>query len=596
MSASPRLICFCLALVVFQMALISTAQTSYSGSPNQRHCADLDGHEEPCPTPVPNQPVRSDASTGKEASAPGILHYGSTYIPLDSWMYPVIERLAGQGVIKIAFFGLRPWTRVAVYQMLQGVDESGLDSFSATLVASLKAELRREEQLDLGQPSKAARIDKIYERTQSVSGKPLNASFNFGQTIADDFGRPYGQGWQQLVGFRNRAEAGRFALFVSGEYQHSPSIPGYSSSIAKVIAVQDSTPVQSYPGTGAGNTFRLLDTYVSMHLLGNDFSVGKQTYWWGPGDGSAMMLSNNAVPFYSLRINRTTPLRVPLLSRLLGPMRYDNFFGQLTEHNFPPRPFFWGQKISFRPSENLELGFSRDAVFAGEGVSPLTFGNFFHSFFSTTSGTCAGCSLRENPGARHGNFDFRYRIPGLRNWLTLYTDSLVHDDPSPLDAPRRAAVTPGIYLARFPGISKLDLHVEGGTTDTVTSRAKGGQFYYYQSIYKDGYTNKGYLLGSWLGREGTGGKAWATYWFSPKSFVQVGYKTLTVSPYFVPQGETQKAAYVNVRRSWQSGMTLQLFVQGERWAAPVLAPTPQVDITAQLQISYNSKNWTLVRH
>ena len=47
-----------------------------------------------------------------------------------------------------------------------------------------------------------------------------------------------------------------------------------------------------------------------------------------------MMLGNNAEPFYSLRINRTVPLKVPLLSRFLGPVRYDNFFGRLSGHQY----------------------------------------------------------------------------------------------------------------------------------------------------------------------------------------------------------------------------------------------------------------------
>jgi hypothetical protein len=42
----------------------------------------------------------------------------STYVELDSWVYPAIERLAAQGVIRYEFLGLRPWTRRAIYQML----------------------------------------------------------------------------------------------------------------------------------------------------------------------------------------------------------------------------------------------------------------------------------------------------------------------------------------------------------------------------------------------------------------------------------------------------------------------------------------------
>ncbi len=527
--------------------------------------------------------------TGEDLS---IASMGSTYVPLDSWVYPAVERLAALGAVRDEFLGLRPWTRIAVYRMLEGVDDQELDSSAAALARSLNAEFEREAELDAGKPNQAISLDEVYSRFQYISGTPLNDGFHFGQTIADDFGRPYGHGWQQIDGFETRAEQGRFSYFMRGEYQHSPSLPGYSPSVAQVIATQDNTPVESFNGRAALDSFRLLDTYVSMHLMGQEVSVGKQSYWWGPDDGSAMMLSDNAEPFYSLRIKRTTPLYIPLLSKLLGPFQYDNFFGKPSGHTFPRQPFFYGQKISFSPTKNLELGFSRDAVIAGEGVAPLTFGTFWHSFTSTSSGTCAGCSLRNNPGARHGSFDFRYRLPGLRNWLTLYADAVVHDDVSPVDAPRHAAVTPGIYLAKVPGLPKLDLHVEGGSTD-ITSRAKGGEYYYYEGIYRDGYTNKGYLLGSWLGREGTGGQAWATYWFTPESTLQLGYRTLKVSPYFVPQGESQLDGYAKLRYGLRNGLALQALIQGERWRAPVLTAAPQVDVTAQIQVSFSPKNWSL---
>src|ERR1700753_4502301 len=36
----------------------------------------------------------------------------STYVPIESWVYPAIERLAMAGYIQTAFAGLRPWTRM----------------------------------------------------------------------------------------------------------------------------------------------------------------------------------------------------------------------------------------------------------------------------------------------------------------------------------------------------------------------------------------------------------------------------------------------------------------------------------------------------
>ena len=529
-------------------------------------------------------PVSSQANPDDHAA----IDASSTYVELDSWVYPALERLAAQGVIQYPFLGLRPWTRRAIYQMLEHAQ--GTES-SDQLVQAVKKELFRDVALGSDPLDKDLFIESVYSRTQSISGTPLNDSYHFGQTLTGDFGRPYGHGIQQIAGFETRAEHGRLSLFVRGEYQRSPSVPGYSPAIADIIATQDNNPVETYGNRSAGNAFRLLDTYASVEFLSQQFSFGKQSYWWGPGSASAMMLSDNAEPFYSFRINRTLPLYIPFLSRLLGPFRYDNFFGKLSGHLYPRQPYFYGQKINFSPTRNLEFGFSRDAVIAGEGSTPLTFGNFWKSFTSFSSETNAN-SVRNVAGARHASFDFRYRLPGVRNWLTLYTDSLVHDDVSPVDAPRHAAITPGIYLSRFPFLSKLDLHVEGGSSD-ITPRARGGQYYYYEAIYRDCYLNKQDLMGSWLGREGTGGQAWATYWFNAQSTLQVGYRTLRVSQHFVPQGESQQSAYGELRYRWQNGVALQFLLQAERWAAPALAPGPQTDVTSQFQFSLSPRGWKL---
>src|SRR6266478_1292533 len=44
---------------------------------------------------------------------------GSPYVPLDSWIYPALDRLAGLGLIDSAFTGMKPWTRNECVRLLQ---------------------------------------------------------------------------------------------------------------------------------------------------------------------------------------------------------------------------------------------------------------------------------------------------------------------------------------------------------------------------------------------------------------------------------------------------------------------------------------------
>src|SRR6202030_2107944 len=102
----------------------------------------------------------------------------------------------------------------------------------------------------------------------------------------------------------------------------------------------------------------------------------------------------------------------------------------------------------------------------------LTIGHIWRSYFTFAS---PGNETPANdPGKRTGGFDFSYRVPFVRNWLTIYTDSLSDDDPSPLRDPPRDAFRSGVYLSHFPGVPKLDFRVEAVYTALPSSNSNSG--------------------------------------------------------------------------------------------------------------------------
>jgi len=536
-----------------------------------------------------------------------LTYAGSAYIDLDSWIYPAVERLAALGVIHRPFLGLRPWTRTAVALMLADArnlvednpeQSAQVEALYSSLTAEFSYELGLVEERDVNQN---IRLESVYVGVYPIAGTPLNDSYHFGQTIINNFGRPYQQGFNAVSGFTSRAEAGPFFFYFRGEYQHAPGAAAYPLSVRTAIANADLNPVQPAAPVPTTDQFRLLDTYVGFTALGNQISIGKQSLWWGTGEGGAMIMSNNGEPLYMVRANRVFPLRIPGLSKLLGPMRYDIFFGKLSGHNFPPNPFFYGNKISFQPTENFEFGFSRTAVFAGQGKTPLTFHTFWHSFFSASDVGPGVKGTPNDPGARHGAFDFSYRLPYLRKWVTLYADSVVHDDISPIDAPRRAAIVPGIYISHFPHLNNLDLRVESGYTDIPTvgiPAQQGGHFLYWESIYHDAYTQKANLMGSWIGRQGKGTQVWSKYWLGPSSFIQLAYRNAKISPQFINGGSpsiqggaTQNDFSAGARLRIRRDVELLTNFQYERWNVPVLAPNEKSDFLTSFQITFWPKDW-----
>lgn len=208
----------------------------------------------------------------------------------------------------------------------------------------------------------------------------------------------------------------------------------------------------------------------------------------------------------------------------------------------PSNPWVHLEEFSFRPTENLEFGFERTVLWGGEGHSPVNLHTFLKSFFSTTSPAAAVKNGPGDPRARFGAFDFSYRLHLVRNLLTLYADSEVHDDVSPVDAPRRAALRPGIYLSHVPGIPKLDIRVEAASTarsnSTVSSR-EYGHFMYWEQIEKQGYTNQGQLFGDWIGREDRGTQAWLTWHLSGNEWIQLSERNQKATKVFIPCSTTQ---------------------------------------------------------
>lgn len=299
-----------------------------------------------------------------------------------------------------------------------------------------------------------------------------------------------------------------------------------------------------------------------------------------------MLWGTNAENIYDFEINRIEPVRIPGLSRIAGPFRYDFFVGSLKGHTYPNDPWVHMEKISFKPTRDLEFGFDRLTIWGGKGHAPITLHTFLHSFFSFQNVSGAEKSSPDDPGARLGTFDFTYRLPFLRNWVTLYTDSLVHDDVSPISAPRRSGYHPGIYFARFPGLEHLDLRVEGASTDTVSASLENGQFLYWEGIQRQGPTNKGFLPGDWVGRQGKGGQAWLTYHLSPREEVHFMYRNAKASNAFIPGGTTQNAFEWYVCKRGLKDIEVRGTVQYERWKVPIYMTGLQSDTVGSFQITW----------
>jgi len=534
---------------------------------------------------------------------------GSPYIPVDSWVYPAVLRLYSLGFVDTVYLGMRPWTRSNVNDMLDEVGSriEDYDAGPATdeaekIYEELSHELRYNPQASCQSTKDKLHVESVYSLARGTSGTPLRDSYHLGSTIINDYGRPYQGGFNNYSGVSGYVSAGRFLLHVRGEFHEAPSAVGYSNALAQTLANQDvgAFPVANNPATGspyiqttipqgpiaAISDGRFLEAYASYRLLKHEISFGKQDDWLGPGMGGGMAYSNNAENIYSFRINRTEPLYIPLLSYLTGPFRYDFLVGSLKGHTYPNDPWVHVEKISFRPTENLEFGFERTVVWGGKGHEPINLHTFLRSFFSLSAPTPAVKLTSSDPGARFGAFDFSYRLPFVRNWLTLYSDSEVHDDVSPIDAPRRASWRPGLYLSHVPGIPRLDIRVEAASTDPPITNSQLGHFMYYETIQQQGYTNQGQLFGDWIGREDKGGQGWITYHLSGNEWLQVGMRNQKAAKDFIPGGTTLNDINFQIVKRIGKEFEVNGNFACERWKAPIYLSGQQTVAITTIQLTW----------
>lgn len=539
---------------------------------------------------------------------------GSSYVPLDSWIYPAMERLIASGYIQSAVLGMRPWTRMECArllveeadQSLQNDDENGGDAqqIYTALVAEFKSERAR---LD-GASNLGVSLDSVYTRVTGISETPLHDGLHFGQTITNDFGRPYQEGINNVTGFTSHGEMGPLSFYFRGEYQHAPSAGGLDLQAAQVVQAVDGLPTAPPNiGVSAVNHLDLLEGYVGMQLNNWQFTVGKQALWWGADKSGPMLFSNNAAPILMLQVDRVKPFRLPSILGILGDIRVDYLIGRLSGYHWvfgvntgfvgswteslSDQPFIVGEKVSIKPTPNLELGISATALFGGPGV-PATSHKLLQAMFSAGNGA-PGTS--GDAGDRRGGFDLAYRVPGFRDWLTFYADAFTDDEPNPWLAWNKTALTSGVYLSRVPGIPKLDFRLEGIFTDVPGGGATVEHgFFYSNSRFRSGYTNDGNLIGSWIGRQGQGAEAWTTYWFNPRSNLQLNFRHQKVSQEFIPQGGTLTDFGIAGNYWLRSGLDISAWVQHERWLFPAIQPNAANNVTAQMQISFEPR--TLFRH
>ena len=153
----------------------------------------------------------------------------------------------------------------------------------------------------------------------------------------------------------------------------------------------------------------------------------------------------------------------------------------------------------------------------------------------------------------------------------------------------RSGLRPGVYITRLPGLPRVDFRAEGVTTNVHDPESNQGRLLLWENAQPQGYTNKGYILGDWIGREATGGQAWLTWHLRPDQQIQLQYRRAKAADDFIPGGTTQNDLSADVvLRPFKSfkNFEVKANIQGEFWKAPLIATGLQKNVVSTIQLTW----------
>ncbi|WP_337842901.1 capsule assembly Wzi family protein [Rheinheimera sp.] len=228
-------------------------------------------------------------------------------------------------------------------------------------------------------------------------------------------------------------------------------------------------------------------------LLGNwVVSVDQISNWWGPGQQSNLLLSNNARPIPSLRVSRHgwNAIDAPVLN-WLGPWSFSSFVGIGEHSSAVPQTRFWGARFNFRPSAALEVGVSRISQWGGQGR-----GNDFSDWWDMVLNN----DDQQPNSDQRAALDFSYHLHQLPLPVTAYAE--IADDDNADGWPENPLLLLGArsYWGDENAIHTVNLEYSDTYIDCDGSTIKG-ECAYQGELYPQGYSRYGRVIGSGYGQD-----------------------------------------------------------------------------------------------
>lgn len=402
----------------------------------------------------------------------------SVDVPLRHWSYDAVEKLAILNLADIADIGARPVSRIKMAHIIKSaIEKSGsyeLDftwdeqEYLEALLYNLIDEFRNEL-VTIGVD--VAAVNDRGPRKSVFKAPELNVEKLYAKL---DSGKAFFEnktGWNLKDGFNFRIKLTSWA------------------KLADFFAIS-LTPGARISEDNADFDFENAHARFSHPSCNFEVAAGRNSMWWGPGFHGALLLTDNAYPLDTIRLNNIYPFRLPWILRKIGRFNAQIFASRLEEKRTIQNPWLCGWRVDYTPRDFLKFGFGHMLMFGGKGVRRLGFAHFWGAASLVFS--AAGGETETEDHIISG--DVQLFIRRIDRFLPIATGAKLYAEWGAEDEEGNRPIN----LASIIGAHFTDVFKIAGF-DGKIEFAKFDRIWYTHYRYASGYTRRGNIIGHPLG-------------------------------------------------------------------------------------------------
>lgn len=429
----------------------------------------------------------------------GGIAQASVNVPLHHWAYEAIERLVAMGVIDRAMVVSKPYSRKQAAQYvaraIDQVSESptafeGQEAVAGLLVNRLLQEFR-VELVDLGVlPAERGAQPGLFRyggRVQ-VEGDSFFVERQTVRLRENRGGEYYANGPQMQADLQGWVELGD-AVSVSLR--------------PKIISNRH---VLGIGATDNDKEIYLREFSAKFTWSNLTFQAGRGSLWWGPGYHGSLLLTDHAFPLDMLQVGSEEPFRLPWVFRSLGEWKVNSFLAQLERDRDFSRAKVFGLRVSFLPTDWLELGFTRLTQFDGRGRDESFPKTVLDAYFLQPNRT------GESEVNEQAMLDVRIRVPHVPYVMPFPSGAQIYGELAGEDrwawfgsriraVPRGPGFLAGLYVPQVFKGDTMDFRLEYADTVVGSRERDASKVWYNNFTYRSGMRHRGFPLGHHMGTD-----------------------------------------------------------------------------------------------